>query len=382
MKRFLALIICAAICLGMSFPVFAAESFSIGADAAKLIKDDIVLIPVEIKDNKGIMGFRITVEYPTDKLNVMSVSKGSIVKNGNFNTSYSSSTSGSFDVLWNNTEDISDNGTLFIIGVKALKYFDKASIILKYSQEDTFNEKWEDVIFNCSEINVSCLKNEQAFTEKTTESALKEISSANDVQISEEQFFDAVRLTLKQLKYDSISEIKEKDSEKFVSTFNSNLKTISGADATYGKLRDIELLYNSAFENRFIQKANETTDSGLLKAVIESSLNDVNAEDIKSLDKNKEKKFIKTVQEKLQELNPDVPSLSDSVDQETAMKSVKKLYGGLTLAESDKEYITSEENGRHNTVALALGIALTVLVVAFVLIMIIKAKKRKEQIEK
>ena len=60
------------------------------------------------------MGFKITVEYPVDKVEVKAVSRGELTSKGNFNTNFGIN-DGKFDVLWNNTENVNGDGTLFVI---------------------------------------------------------------------------------------------------------------------------------------------------------------------------------------------------------------------------------------------------------------------------
>lgn len=381
MKKFLTLIICILLYFGINISALAAENFHVFSEKASLIKDSTVYVPVKIENNKGIMGFRINLKYSEKDIKIMSVSKGTVVKNGNFNTSYTSSSNGSFDVVWNYTENVSDDGTVFVLGIKAIRFFEKSSIAISFSQEDTFNEKWEDVTLDCSDINLSCLKNEQTTIESTTVNTSVKTTDSSGTQISSEQIYDAVNATLSQLKYKSISDIKDRDKPDFVREFNRKLKEISGEDnIDFNNLREIEINYKSYFEDNFIQKASMLVDSGTLKAAIENSLEKVNVDDIKDIDKKKEKKFIKVVQDELQNLNPNIPSLRENIDDETALKAVKKLYGGLALIEADSEY-DSEVSTNLNIFKYSLIAAVFVLIVA-VSIFVIKAKKRKESVDK
>ena len=63
---------------------------------------------------------------------------------------------GNFDVLWSSTGNVSSDGTMFIVELKVKDNAptDKYNISLSYSQADTFNEKWQDVMFDCDEIDI------------------------------------------------------------------------------------------------------------------------------------------------------------------------------------------------------------------------------------
>ena len=111
-------------------------------------KGEIAEVPVMISNNHGIMGYRLTFDYNPEEIEVLSV-KGSNIVSGELHDSIGGNAS-SFDVLWNNTEEFSADGLLFNIEVKSISDIYKLSNIdITYSQQDTFNEKYNDVVFDC-----------------------------------------------------------------------------------------------------------------------------------------------------------------------------------------------------------------------------------------
>lgn len=117
---------------------------------------DTVSIPVLIRNNQGIMGFGVTVSYDASVLSPVSVAKGSIIQNGTFDTSIEVAEQGCFKIVWNGNEDIAQDGQLFVLqfAVSADFVGDNTIITLAYSTEDTFNEKWENVAWECDEVIV------------------------------------------------------------------------------------------------------------------------------------------------------------------------------------------------------------------------------------
>ena len=116
-------------------------------------KGEISEIPVTIRNNHGIMGYRLTFDYNPEEIEVLSV-KGSNTVSGELSDSIGVKTS-SFDVLWNNTQEFSTDGLLFSIEVKNISNIYKQSRIgISYSQQDTFNEKYEDVVFDCQSADI------------------------------------------------------------------------------------------------------------------------------------------------------------------------------------------------------------------------------------
>ena len=111
-------------------------------------KGKTVDIPVMISNNHGIMGYRLTFDYNPEEIEVVSV-KGSNQVSGDIYDSIGDKPS-SFDVLWNYTSEISTDGLLFSIEVKNISDDYKQSTLgISYSQQDTFNENYDDVVFDC-----------------------------------------------------------------------------------------------------------------------------------------------------------------------------------------------------------------------------------------
>lgn len=129
------------------------KAAQISAKEVKTRQGKEVEIPVEIKNNPGIMGFSITLSYPTESLEITKISQGDIIKSGSFNDSVGTGTeSDGVKVLWSDTDEMKEDGTLFIITCKALEQAEDMKIGITYGQEDTFNEQYEDVAFTCSDI--------------------------------------------------------------------------------------------------------------------------------------------------------------------------------------------------------------------------------------
>ncbi len=121
------------------------------------LQGDSLTIPVMLKNNSGIMGFRLTFSYNANVLEPVSVERGEKLSGGNLEDSIGVTDENSFDVVWNSTDDLTENGSLFLItfNVKSPVDFQNADINITYSQEDTFNEKYEDVKLICNKINVN-----------------------------------------------------------------------------------------------------------------------------------------------------------------------------------------------------------------------------------
>lgn len=108
--------------------------------------NDEIDVPIYISNNHGLMGYRLNIEYVPTELQILSTSCGE-----NFNGTYNDNagyTSGKFDILWNTTENNVQNGVLANLKFRVLTK-DKCTSTVKifYTQDDTFNEKYNDVKF-------------------------------------------------------------------------------------------------------------------------------------------------------------------------------------------------------------------------------------------
>lgn len=111
-------------------------------------KGEQITIPLNISNNHGIMGYRLHIEYNPDELEIVSATNSNAFA-GTFNDSIGNKT-GEFDLLWNTTEDVVLDATLFNLTFNVITQETVTSdIIISYSQEDTFNESYDDVVFNC-----------------------------------------------------------------------------------------------------------------------------------------------------------------------------------------------------------------------------------------
>lgn len=136
--------------------VYAAGGTRVYASAVEVQPGAKIEIPIKIEGNVGIMGFRITVHYP-EVLSSPVVARGDVLSSGSLNDSITAATNESFDVVWANTENVQSDGTLFVVSfdVPDKTADGEYGISLSYSQKDTFNEQYEDVVLSCENTTVT-----------------------------------------------------------------------------------------------------------------------------------------------------------------------------------------------------------------------------------
>lgn len=131
---------------------------------------DEITIPIYIENNHRLMGYRLDFKYDTSLLQPISATCGAdFSSGGQFNDSIGVK-NGEFKVIWNNVDEKYANGILLNLKFKVLTDEKiKTAIVMNYSQPDTFNEKYEDVVFNCKDISVSLNNHQHSYTAVVTE---------------------------------------------------------------------------------------------------------------------------------------------------------------------------------------------------------------------
>ena len=156
------------ICKGCSVnikPSATSDIAEIYADDVTAKYNDEITIPVYIENNHGVMGYRLDFKYDSALLQPISAyCPAEFAENGQFNDSIGVKDE-EFKVLWNSIDEKYNNGILLTLTFRVLTA-DKTdtAVSIGYSQPDTFNEKYEDVVFNCSNINIFLNNHQHSYT--------------------------------------------------------------------------------------------------------------------------------------------------------------------------------------------------------------------------
>lgn len=369
MKKLITIIISLLLILQCNIIAFAADSVTVSADKVSLSQEELTLIPIKIENNSGIMGFKMTVEYPVDKIDIKSVSRGEITAKGNFNTNLGIN-DGRFDVLWNHVEEIKTDGTLFLISAQAKTEIKKdTEIKLSFSQPDTFNEKYEDVTFDCKNIVISAKHIETTTQESTIQKG--ETSTKAPTPLDNSQILDAVRITLEQNGYENLKDVKDKD--KFIKDFNKNLETITGSDEhNVTDFDTIKSMYNSAYEGEFITETTNNIDPDRIQSVVKETLDEFNVKSIDELDKQDKVEFVQKIEERLKEQNPETPNISEDLETDSALDIIEKLYDSTDTEENEQQ---DSENNHLNKVIIIVVVSVALVTLIAIVIIILKKKK-------
>lgn len=365
MKKFILFLLTLVISIQGCMICFADNSSLVYADEVSLSVNEIQLLPVNIKNNSGIMGFKITVEYPSKYINIKSITKGSVTSGGNFNHNLGLKEN-KVDIIWNSIEDVKKNGSLFVLGVELLKELtDDIIIKLSFSQEDTFNEAWEDVMLDCEDIII----NTDSVTQETTVSGT-ENSVKMPTQIDDSQVIDAVKISLEQNGYENLKDVE--DTDKFIKDFNKNLETITGSNEhNVTDFDTIKSMYNSAYEGEFVTETINNVDTDKIQSVVKETLDEFKVKSIDELDEKDKAEFVQKIEERLKEQNPETPNISEDLETDAALDIIEKLYESTVTKDNQQ----GNENNHSNQIIIVVVISVALAVLIAIVIIILKKKK-------
>lgn len=280
-----------------ALPALAAGKAAIVTAQDMVISDDeTTLIPVTISDNPGIMGFRITIEYPSDLVDITNVTAGSVTTNGSFMFN-SGKNNNQIDVIWFSSDQSVDNGTLFVLTAKSKPLLKQsATITLSYSQKDTFNEQYEDVELDCRSFKlvnkdqttatqvatVQATTTQLETTQASTQASMSNTTTSKreHESVSDSQIISAVDVAVQNTDVESIDDFDE----SFLNEVNRNLKTIVGIDADeFESVDELKQQYKKAIVNEYVAKVQVNKSSEKISETINESLKKNKASSISEL---------------------------------------------------------------------------------------------------
>ena len=177
--------------------------------APSVITSELSEVSVRIKDNSGLMGIKLSVEYPAAQVDVRSIAKGEVLNVGDFATDFGEQI-GHFQVLWHHTNAVKTNGVLFTFQIQKIADFNCAKIKITYSREDTFNEKYQNVSLQCNDIELYGTEQKSEQSGSESEAGAKTTLSNSKKGIANEVILKTVEQTLKQQHYASLADVKQK----------------------------------------------------------------------------------------------------------------------------------------------------------------------------
>ena len=371
-------------------PAFAAGTVAIlSADAISLTSKTI-LIPVNISDNPGIMGFKVTASYPSELLEITGVAAGSVTTKGSF-IHNAGKVSGQTDVIWYATEQTAENGSLFILTVKPTEKFvegESTQITLSFSQADTFNEKYEDVIFDCKPIIISYgRESEQTTSPAPTQETATDAADTDDqattkpeqtqetvakAPVTDAQVIDAVDAALANTETGSIDDI---DTEA-LAEINENLRTIAGPKAPqYSSAEELKERYKTAKKNEYIEQAKINLEPSVISNTLTGVLDSRNAASYSGLSESEKDDAVTEAYQKLHDADDTLPDISGILTVDESAEMFDSLISDASTENEGTE--TGKEAGKGAGFPIYIIIISAVAICSVVVFVIYKKKKTK-----
>lgn len=384
MKKLSAVVLAVLLLLLTQSVAFAASAAEVYADEITAESGKTVIIPVNIKNNTGIMGFKITVSYDKSVLTSPTVTSGSLTENGMMNDSIGVTPEGTFDVIWSGTQNASGDGTLMILSFRANETdVEETRIKLSCSQPDTFNEAWEDVELKCSDITVRFVSAgdiNDVVTEpedKTSQTENTE-TTAKSEETESEEIKTAVDIVLDETGGGSVEEIPEEEQSEFVDRTNEILGQLTGGNnKPFESVEEIEEAYDGAVAEEFVEDTKQAVDSDKINASINSALDSVGVESIEQIPEEKKEEFVKKVESGIAQYAPDVDTISDKLTPDKAVEAIKQLQSENDEAATQGTKLP-EPQGKNNT-AMIIAVAAAILVAAAVIFTVVYKIRKKNK---
>ena len=274
MNKCISVIITFLILFSCTTNVCAQNTATITSDVINQDTKEEQMISIHINNNLGIMGFKLHFEYSDDSVEIISAHKGEVTQKGNLNHNIGNK-NGSFDVMWNNTSDTILNGPIVVLRVKSLT--DKPfKITVSYSQADTFNEQYQDVVLDCNDI-VSSNSLSESDKEITTEKAPDEITG-----ITDDLLVDIISDVLKENNIKSLENINQDTKEKILIKVNQQIESITNKKNYYNSFEDLQKDYVRLLKDKLITDADSLKTEDTPKDIIDKYKEENNYENINS----------------------------------------------------------------------------------------------------
>lgn len=365
-----------------------ASAHSVSADNVTAKSGESIRIPVKISGNAGIMGFKFSVEYSTEVFNNPKVSRGTVTSEGTFDSSISENTTEKFDIIWNHVSDIKEDGVIFILEFDVVKTVKNGTypIKLTYSQADTFNEKWEDVVLSVKDINVTITdetgQNEtETQTQITTETSQNQTDKSENAESFIEEVIDKVDSdyiqntiedALENVGEDQIESIDKNQFEEFKNYVDNSFDDY-GVDIENKpeNNKDYEQLYDIAVKENFADTVLSVLDEKTVSSVIEDMLKTYEVETIDQLKNEQIDSFVEDIIKEFKDKGVDINN--DSLGKSDKLQVIESLY--------EKVKTTLNNDGdKYNDLLIYSCVIIGVCAISISIFIVIKYRKQRKTV--
>lgn len=376
MKKLLSVLLAGLFIFVLNTSAFAAGNAVVFSDEINTTLKEEFVVPVKIKNNSGLMGFKITVNYPDSQISLKNVSSGSLTGSGLFNTSVTDyySVKGSFDVLWSDTQNVNGDGTLFMITFETLGYADYGTykIDLTFSRDDTFDEKWKDVQLDCNPITVNILDSKSASKKNEANKPKPAASSNTGEKVSDDYLISSVQSILKSYDITDISEVSDETQKNNIVKFVNSRNLAYSKDAIqYKSFDELKEAYTKALTISAVKNVLESVDGEKVLSISDSILKNYGVGSFSELPDEKKKEAVGNALESIVGEGGDTRDFAMISDNDTAADVLDGIVNGAKR--DQQKSITVEQ--RTDKLALWQVLVIFVTLTAALVIIFVLFKK-------
>ena len=337
-------------CLAIAIPASAANA-EVYADPIGA-SGETITVPLFVRDNPGLMGFKLIVKYDSGILQPKTVTRGTVTQSGMIQDSIGTSQDGTLLIVWSDTDAVKADGTLAVLTFQAITQTDTA-LTVSYSQPDTFDGEFNDVSLDCKPVEIRFGSEETGTMSVTKQPDHRDIIAAADG-------------------------VEDKTD---VSAVNEAVKRMTGTEDLYSTPEEVQSAHSAAVAENFVETVLLTVDSKQIDTAIQNALQEVGVETVDAVPAEKQTEFIRAAEAALQAEVPDVPTISDSLQPDEAVQVIETLQRQSIEAVSSG--IPVPEPGTKNTSSRTILFccigAAVLIVTAAVLFWVYRGKKHKEE---
>lgn len=350
---------------GNKYIAYAVDSVKVSTayESIEQLDGQSYIVPIYIVNNPGIMGFRIDINYDPESVKINTISNGKITSAGNFNTNISTSgNDGYVSVWWNSTDNVQGDGSIMYINATVVDAeCNVLNLNISYSQEDTFNSEWNDVVLDCYSVSYNVGENgeDDISTTTTVTEGTTEQTQATDDQVGTEsttlestESFENEDSSVEEAaykKYEDGTVPKNVISDDGEQTFISNAKKAAGSVA---ELDDIG-------EDAF-------------KRAVARRMKEYNIKDVQELDEEKRYEFWNSV-------NDDLIDIEGVDEKKLADIDIAKLADSIVITDDDikaADLSVKPKSKKSSSKGIFIWIEAVAIIVIFGAVVVIKRRRR------
>ncbi len=362
MKKTIKLVLLLLILFTLSPCVSAENIAEITIKDVNISNNNVVIIPVEIKNNPGIMGFKFSLKYPKEKIEISNITDGAVTSQGNIIHNIENDY-GEANIIWFANKEVKTDGVIFTVSIKPTYGFskgDSTEIEVVYSQADTFNEKYEDVLLNCQNIKVSYQTSQINTNEET------KIQDEINEEITDSQIINVVNNALKN---SNKTTIKDADNNTLYDV-NNTISVITGTKSTsFQSVDEMKYAYYSALKNEYSESVKNNIGLDKFKEIIDSVLDKYNVKNIYEVPEEKRDAFVKEVGNSIK----DEDVLASDIPSDFSTKDLLEVYN--RIYELDNTVVNINKS---KTIYLLISLIIVLIISVIIVLQVNRRRKLRK----